>query len=85
MNHELRGDWLTLIERRESYLDGLLQTERVLFAKADTGPLQHGCLLGEVRNREPLVLGKYLSVFTTDQVINFVQQVLALLHPLISL
>ena len=64
-----------------TYLDGLLQTERVLFAKADTGPFQHGGLFSEVRNREPLVPGKDLSVFAVNEVVNFVQQILALSHP----
>ena len=67
-----------------TYLDGLLQTERVLFAKADAGPFQHGGLFSKVRNREPLILGKDISVFTSDEVINFVQQILALSYPSIS-
>ena len=64
-----------------TYLDGLLQTERVLFAKADASPFQHSGLFSKVRNREPLIPGKDISVFASDEVVNFVQQILALSYP----
>ena len=68
----------------DTYLDGLLKTEGVLFAEANSGPFEHLGLLGEVRDGEGLVLGEKSLIVGTDQVVDLVEEVLAALDPLLS-
>lgn len=72
------------MKKRGSYLDRLLQTESVLFTKANTGPFEHLRLFGKVGNGKGLVLGEERLVLARDQVVDFVKQVLAALDPLFS-
>ena len=60
-----------------TYLDRLLKSDSVLLTKADSSPFEHLSLLSEVGDGKSFVLREKCSVLATDQVIDFIEQVLA--------
>ena len=67
-----------------AYLDRLLKTESVLLTEANASPFQHLSLFSEVRNGERLVLGQKGLVFSSDEVVDFIEEILAALNPCFS-
>ena len=67
-----------------TYLDRLLKSDSVVLTKANSSPLKHLSLLSKVGDGKSLVLSEQGSVWTANQVINLVEQVLTSQYPCVS-